>query len=95
MRRYNADLANDFGNLVNRSLSMTARYLRGERPEPRPADLAPLAAAWGEARAAYQARFDGCLLHEALAALWGFVGAANRFVDAEQPWVLARAAGSR
>ena len=36
VRRYNADLANDFGNLVNRSVSMTARYLGGERPAPRP-----------------------------------------------------------
>ncbi len=92
VRRYNADLANDFGNLVNRTLSMTARYLGGERPQPRPADLAPLAAAWAEARAAHEAKFDACLLHDALAALWDFVGAANRFVDVEQPWVLARAA---
>lgn len=92
VRRYNADLANDFGNLVNRTLSMTARYLGGERPQPRPADLAPLAAAWAAARAAHEAQFDACLLHDALAALWDFVGAANRFVDVEQPWVLARAA---
>ena len=33
-----------------------------------------------------------CLLHEALEVLWGFVGEANRYVDAEQPWSLARAA---
>jgi methionyl-tRNA synthetase len=37
VRRYNADLANDFGNLVNRTVSMTNRYLEGERPPPRPA----------------------------------------------------------
>ena len=35
VRRYNADLANDFGNLVNRTVSMTNRYLDGERPAPR------------------------------------------------------------
>ena len=35
VRRYNADLANDFGNLVNRTVSMTERYLDGERPAPR------------------------------------------------------------
>ncbi len=98
VRRYNADLANDFGNLVNRTVSMAGRYLGGERPSPRPAGSAPsavpspLAAAWAEALEAYLARIEGCLLHEALAALWGFVGAANRFVDAEQPWVLAKAA---
>ena len=37
VRRYNADLANDFGNLVNRTVSMVNRYLGGERPAPRPA----------------------------------------------------------
>ena len=35
VQRYNADLANDFGNLVNRTVSMTNRYLDGERPAPR------------------------------------------------------------
>ena len=34
VRRYNADLANDFGNLVNRTVSMANRYLGGERPAP-------------------------------------------------------------
>jgi methionyl-tRNA synthetase len=92
VRRYNADLANDFGNLVNRSLSMTARYLGGERPAPRPPDQAPLAVAWRAAQAAHEAKLSGYLLHDALAALWDFVGAANRFVDAEQPWVLAKSA---
>ena len=42
LRRYNADLANDFGNLVNRTVSMAGRYLDGERPAPRPAGEAPL-----------------------------------------------------
>ncbi|HXG26856.1 MAG TPA: methionine--tRNA ligase, partial [Candidatus Binatia bacterium] len=92
VRRYNADLANDFGNLANRTVSMAGRYLDGERPAPRGAGEAPLAAAWARARGTYAARLDAILLHEALAALWEFVGEANRFVDAEQPWVLATAA---
>ncbi len=92
VRRYNADLANDFGNLVNRTLSMTARYLDGERPGPRGPGEATLAGTWNDALAAHRAKLDACLLHDALGALWEFVGAANRFVDAEQPWVLAKAA---
>ena len=40
VRRYNADLANDFGNLLNRTLSMTGRYLDGERPAPTDGELA-------------------------------------------------------
>ncbi len=92
VRRYNADLANDFGNLVNRTVSMTGRYLERERPDPTPANRAPLAAAWADALPAYVARLEACALHDALAALWEFVGAANRYVDAEQPWTLAKAA---
>jgi methionyl-tRNA synthetase len=92
VRRYNADLANDFGNLVNRTVSMTNRYLEGERPAPRAAGDSPLAQAWEATLASYRERFDGFLLHDALAELWSFVGAANKAVDAEQPWVLAKAA---
>ena len=89
IRRYNADLANDFGNLVNRTVSMTNRYLHAERP--RPGTDAGLARVAGEAVATYRERLDGCLLHEALAALWTLVEHANRLVDAEKPWELAKA----
>ncbi len=92
VRRYNADLANDFGNLVNRTISMTHRYLAGQRPAPRAAIDSPLAATWGETLARYRARLASYLLHEALGEVWEFVGAANRLVDGEQPWVLAKAA---
>jgi methionyl-tRNA synthetase len=93
VRRYNADLANDFGNLVNRTVSMAGRYLGGERPSPRAAPgSSALGHAWSETLPTYVEHVEACLLHDALADLWGFVGAANRFVDAEQPWVLAKAA---
>ncbi len=90
VRRYNADLANDFGNLLNRTLSMTARYLDGERVAP--TSDGRLAEAWPETLGRYRERIDAYLLHDALAELWGFVGATNRFVDSAQPWVLAKAA---
>jgi methionyl-tRNA synthetase len=92
LRRYNADLANDFGNLVNRTVTMARRYLGGERPAPRPADAAPLAEGWSDTLARYRSALEGCRLHEALAEFAEFVGGANRTVDAEQPWVLAKAA---
>jgi methionyl-tRNA synthetase len=91
-RRYNADLANDFGNLVNRTVSMVNRYLGGERPAPRPVEDTPLGEGWGDTLWQYRTRLDGCLLHDALAELWEFVGGANKTVDAEQPWSLAKAA---
>jgi len=92
LRRYNADLANDFGNLVNRTVTMAGRYLGPARPAPRPAAAAPLAASWAAARDRFAEKLDGCLVSEALAALWDFVAEANRTVDAEAPWALARAA---
>ncbi|HUQ43208.1 MAG TPA: methionine--tRNA ligase [Candidatus Limnocylindria bacterium] len=92
VRRYNADLANDFGNLVNRTVSMARRYLGGERPAPRASGESKLGEAWAGTLARYKARLDALLLHDALGALWDFVGEANRFVEAEQPWALAKAA---
>ena len=90
IRRYNADLANDFGNLLNRTVSMTNRYLDGERPAP--GRDGGLAAAARDVLGTYGDRLDACLLHDALAALWTLVEGANRLVDAEKPWELAKAA---
>jgi methionyl-tRNA synthetase len=92
VRRYNADLANDFGNLVNRTVTMAGRYLDGQRPDPRPAERSPLAEGWNQTLEAYAEALEGCLLHEALAELWEFVGGANKVVDAEAPWALAKQA---
>ena len=114
LRRYNADLANDFGNLVNRTAAMVNRYLGGQRPDPSPAGptggamgpdtdddaatlertpgSALLSTAWAFTVLDYATKMEGCLLHEAIASLFRFVGEANRYVDAEQPWVLAREA---
>ena len=92
VRRYNADLANDFGNLVNRTVNMVNRYLDGERPAPRAAGESPLAADWADTVRRFGERVEACLLHEALAGLWEFVGSANKVVDAERPWDLNKAA---
>ena len=89
VRRYNADLANDFGNLVNRTVSMANRYLEGERPSP---TAGTLAGSWTTRIPAVAERLEACLLHDALGGLWEYVGEANRFVDAEKPWELAKAA---
>jgi methionyl-tRNA synthetase len=90
VRRYNADLANDFGNLVNRTVTMASRYLGGDRPAPDAGSA--LARFWATALEGYRAKFDAFLLHEALGSLWQFVGDANRYVDGEQPWSIAKAA---
>jgi methionyl-tRNA synthetase len=89
VRRYNADLANDFGNLLNRTVSMGNRYFAGERQSV--GSAAGMSTAWTEILAGYREKIETCLLSDALATLWEFVGAANRLVESEQPWTLAKA----
>jgi methionyl-tRNA synthetase len=90
INRSNADLANDLGNLAQRSLSMIAKNFDGKVPNPSTpteADNALLdaaAAALAKARAA----IDGQLVHEAVTAIWDVVGEANRYFAREQPWAL-------
>jgi len=71
---------------------MVNRYFGGERPEPRDAGVSPLAEGWADTLRAYGEKLDACLLHDALGELWEFVGGANKTVDAEQPWTLAKQA---
>ncbi len=88
VRRYNADLANNFGNLLNRSVSMVNRYFAGERPT---LGRGTVSRKWDQTLAAYVEKLEACQLSEALATLWEFVDAANQFVDATAPWTLAKA----
>jgi methionyl-tRNA synthetase len=87
--RINADLANDLGNLAQRSLSMIAKNLEGRAPAPGPetdSDKAILAMADSlpdKARAA----MDDLALHLMLAEIWKVVGEANRYFASEEPWV--------
>ena len=94
VRRYNADLANDFGNLVNRTISMVNRYLGGVRPVPRAVTESPLGEGWEDTLRLYRDRLDRNLLHDALGELWEFVHGANKTVDAEQPWTLNKQANA-
>jgi methionyl-tRNA synthetase len=90
--RINADLANDLGNLAQRSLSMIARQLGGELPAPGALsenDRAMLAAADampGKAREAMRTQ----ALHHVLNAVWAVVAEANRYFAGEAPWALAK-----
>ena len=90
IRRYNADLANDFGNLLNRTLNMVVALPRWRAAGVR---RTPSSLTRGRGHGpTYAKAMDAFLLHDALGALWEFVGEANRFVDREQPWTLAKQA---
>jgi methionyl-tRNA synthetase len=90
--RINADLANDLGNLVQRSLTMVARGLGGVLPKPgelRGPDQALLSAAdamVGKAREAMATQ----QLHQVLNTVWAVVAEANRYFAGEAPWALAK-----
>jgi methionyl-tRNA synthetase len=87
--KYNADLANNLGNLVNRVASMTERYRRGRLPAsaPRGSALPGLAES---ALSTYREAMDRHALHEAVAAAFRLVSATNEFVASSQPWALAK-----
>lgn len=92
--RINGELANDYGNLVNRSLGMLLRYHQGVVPARGTADPeadATLLAAAGKARAGADDAMVDFAFHRALGAIWGLVGAANKYVDVTAPWKLDRA----
>ena len=81
-RRYEGELANDLGNLVSRATAMIVRYRDGRVPEGRNA-LEPV-------HESVAARLDAVDLSGALEEIWTLVRSANRFVEEQQPWVLAR-----
>ena len=91
--RHDADLANGLGNLVRRTAGLVARYRDGIVPrcDGRPASARALAAG----RATLAARIDAALaefdFRGALAELLGVVAEANRFIESERPWEVARA----
>ncbi|MCS7049847.1 MAG: methionine--tRNA ligase [Verrucomicrobiae bacterium] len=83
---YEAQLKNDLGNLINRSLAMLQRY-RGAVPA---ATSHPLRAEAENMVASYRACMDGLDLTGALRAVGSFVTRANQFVEESAPWKLAR-----
>jgi methionyl-tRNA synthetase len=90
--RINADLANDLGNLAQRSLSMIAKQLEGVLPEPgefSANDMAMLAQADGMLELARTAMATQ-QIHQALNAVWAVVAEANRYFAGEAPWALAK-----
>ncbi|MGV0837423.1 methionine--tRNA ligase [Mycolicibacterium thermoresistibile] len=90
--RINADLANELGNLAQRSLSMVAKNLDGVVPEPGEftADDTALLEAADALLPRVRGHFDDQAMHQALEAIWSVLGAANRYFSAQEPWVLRK-----
>ncbi len=92
IERYNSELANEFGNLLNRTLSMALRYRNGElrKAASSDADLAEFAAAATSTIARYKAAFAEFQIHQALEIVRELATRANSLVELKAPWKLAK-----
>jgi methionyl-tRNA synthetase len=90
--RINTDLANELGNLAQRSLSMVAKNLDGIVPTPGDftSDDEELLAVADGLPERVRTDFDAQAMHLALEAIWLMLGAANKYFSAQQPWVLRK-----
>ncbi len=86
--RYNTDLANNLGNLVNRVTAMAVRYRQGRVvPAGSPSRLQELAAG---TVAGYGAAMDTYALHQGVAAVYRLLDATNEYLAERAPWTLAK-----
>jgi methionyl-tRNA synthetase len=94
LARYNSDLANDLGNLVNRVLNMTNRFAGAEVPAAGPEGEAELdlRGAWESTGRDYVALFGRFQFHAALERLFAFVRSINGYIEKRAPWKLGKSA---
>jgi methionyl-tRNA synthetase len=89
--RYNADLANNLGNLVNRIAAMAGKYRHGQLAAPS-GGSGRLATVASDSLGRYRGAMERYALHEGAAAAFAIVDAANEFIAETEPWALARRA---
>ena len=88
--RYNADLANDLGNLLQRTIGMAMKYSEGRLGGPTGDDLTGLGSVAHDVEAAYRAAMEAYDLQGGLLAAWKLVAAGNLAIDTHKPWDLAK-----
>jgi methionyl-tRNA synthetase len=95
IQRYNSDLANDLGNLANRTITMLQQFCAGTVPSP---DTPSQESARSNATKIIlncRAHFDRFDFSSALSEVWTYVSLANRLIVERKPWELAKSASLR
>jgi len=90
--RYQAELANGFGNLASRVVAMVTRYYGGVLPTPAAysdADVA-IQATVAKATADADTAINSLAIHEAISSIWKIVEELNGYITIQEPWVLAK-----
>ncbi len=89
--RFNSDLANDYGNLVSRSLTMVDRYQKGRVILPtKSADDTYLQEIAEGLLSRYQQAMESYQLHQGVRMAWELIRGANLYIDSQKPWLLAK-----
>jgi methionyl-tRNA synthetase len=92
VHRINSDLANDLGNLLNRSLAMAIKYFKGSIPKP--SNLEGIDEELRKKAMQVVKKVDSHMkevaFHKALYSIWELVGMTNKYIDETAPWSLAK-----
>lgn len=90
VKRVNSDLANDLGNLLNRTIPLVIRFCGGKIPRPQHGNSAGLEDLAKDTLGRLDQFMDRLSFSEALSGIWQIVKAANLYVDRSAPWSLAK-----